>query len=58
MGRCRSAAIVAHRAAHGSFSSVDDLWRVRGIGRVTVARLNGLVYCEAEAQAAQKGRRV
>ena len=38
-----AAAIVAYRDAHGSFSTVDDLGEVRGIGPAKLDALRGLV---------------
>jgi competence protein ComEA len=35
--------IVASRAQHGTFASVEDLRRVRGIGALTLARLRPLL---------------
>lgn len=36
VGPAKAAAIIADRDANGSFSSVDDLMRVKGIGKQTV----------------------
>lgn len=36
VGEKRAAAIVAYRAEHGLFKSVDDLAKVPGIGRSTI----------------------
>ena len=38
--------ILQYRAAHGSFRSVDELERIRGIGKKTVERLRPLVTVE------------
>lgn len=38
IGPSKAQAIVAHRDKHGPFRSIDDLARVRGIGRKTVER--------------------
>jgi competence protein ComEA len=43
IGPATAAAIVADRAAHGPFRSVDDLGRVRGIGDAKLAQLRDLV---------------
>jgi competence protein ComEA len=43
IGPATAAAIVADRAAHGPFSAVDDLARVRGIGDAKLAQLRDLV---------------
>ena len=38
VGEKKAATIVAYRDAHGPFSSVDELSKVKGIGAVTVDR--------------------
>jgi len=43
IGPATAAAIVAYRDAHGSFSTVDDLGEVRGIGPAKLDVLRGLV---------------
>jgi competence protein ComEA len=43
VGPATAQAIVSDRAAHGSFGSVDDLDRVRGIGAAKLAQLRDLV---------------
>ncbi len=43
IGPATAAAIVAYRDAHGSFSTVDDLGEVRGIGPAKLDALRGLV---------------
>ncbi len=43
IGPAKAQAIVAHRDKHGPFRSVDDLARVKGIGRKTVDRNRDLV---------------
>ena len=43
IGPATAAAIVAYRDAHGSFSTVDDLGQVRGIGPAKLDALRGLV---------------
>jgi competence protein ComEA len=39
IGASRAQAIVAYRASHGGFRSVNELLRIRGIGRKLLARL-------------------
>ncbi len=39
IGPKKAEAIVAYRAAHGSFKTVDELAKVRGIGKKSVVRL-------------------
>jgi len=43
VGPKTAAAIVEYRQAHGLFTAIDDLSRVRGIGAATVERLRPLV---------------
>ena len=43
IGAGLAARIVASRAQHGIFASVDDLRRVRGIGALTLARVRPLL---------------
>jgi len=43
IGAGLAARIVASRAQHGIFASVDDLRRVRGIGTLTLARVRPLL---------------
>lgn len=43
VGPATAAAIVAHRAQHGPFGSVDELTDVRGIGPAKLDALRGLV---------------
>ena len=38
IGPAKASAIVAYRKAHGSFKSVNDLARVKGIGEATIAK--------------------
>jgi competence protein ComEA len=38
IGPAKAAAIVAHRAEHGPFKTVDDLLLIKGIGAATVQR--------------------
>ena len=37
--------IVEERASHGRYRSIRDLLRVRGLGRRTLARIEGLITC-------------
>ena len=37
MKRCAN--VLTYRASNGPFVSIDDLWRVRGIGKGTLERL-------------------
>jgi competence protein ComEA len=43
IGPATAAAIIRDREAHGPFTSVDDLTRVRGIGEAKLAQLRDLV---------------
>jgi competence protein ComEA len=43
IGPAKAEAIVAYRKKHGPFSRVDDLRKVRGFGRKTVAQLRRMV---------------
>lgn len=43
IGPTKAAAIVAYRSKHGAFARVDDLRRVKGFGRKTVANLRTMV---------------
>lgn len=45
IGVKRAQAIVAYRAIHGSFATIDALAVVPGIGPATVANLEGLAHC-------------
>lgn len=38
MGKAKAAAIVKDREANGKFTSVDDLDRVKGIGKATIEK--------------------
>jgi competence ComEA-like helix-hairpin-helix protein len=42
--------IVANRQTHGAFGSIDELMRVRGIGRRTFGRLQALVEVAVQPQ--------
>lgn len=52
IGPAKAQAIVAHRDKHGPFRSVDDLARVRGIGRKTVERNRDLLRLDGRTAAA------
>lgn len=43
IGKKKAAAIVANRDANGPFKSVDDLTRVKGIGKKTVEKLRPFI---------------
>lgn len=43
IGDVRAKLIISYREAHGPFASVEDLLKVRGIGRATLAALRDLV---------------
>lgn len=43
IGPTKAAAIVAYRNKHGAFTRVDELRRVKGFGRKTVANLRSMV---------------
>jgi competence protein ComEA len=43
IGPAKAAAIVAYRKKHGAFTRVDDLRRVRGFGRKTIASLRSML---------------
>ena len=49
VGPKRAAAILAVRARLGHFRSVDDLLKVKGIGRATLRRLRPLVRLDPPA---------
>ncbi len=51
IGPSKAAAILAYRADHGAFVSVDDLDNVSGIGPATMASLRDLVTVSAPAPA-------
>lgn len=46
IGPIKAEAIVRFREEHGSFSSIDDIMAVRGIGEKTVAKNRTLVSVE------------
>ena len=52
IGPKKAEAVVAYRAEHGAFATVEDLQRVRGIGPKTVAKLAPMLFVEAPAGAA------
>lgn len=39
IGEKKAAAIISYRDSHGAFNSIDDLSKVKGIGKKSVARL-------------------
>jgi competence protein ComEA len=43
VGPTTAAAILDHRTQHGPFRSVDDLLKVRGIGRAKLDQMRALV---------------
>ncbi len=43
IGRKKAGAIIAYRTENGKFSSVDELGKVRGIGKKTVEKLKPYV---------------
>jgi competence ComEA-like helix-hairpin-helix protein len=49
IGEKTARAIVAWRETHGHFSSADELEKIDGIGRMTAARLAGLVETPRDA---------
>lgn len=49
IGISKAEAIVAHRDKHGPFRSVDDLARVKGIGRKTLDRNREFIRLDARA---------
>jgi len=49
IGPAKAQAIVAHRDKHGPFRTLDDLARVRGIGRKTLDRNRELVRFDGRA---------
>ena len=44
VGPAKAAAIVQYRAKNGAFRTVDDLARVKGIGKKTIEKNRGRVY--------------
>ena len=52
IGEVRARSIIADREKNGPFRSVDDLRRVKGIGKKTVERLRSLVTVGAAAEEA------
>lgn len=49
IGVAKAEAIVAHRDKHGPFRSIDDLARVKGIGRKTLDRNREFIRLDARA---------
>jgi len=56
VGPAKAAAIVEHRRRHGPFRRVEDLARVRGIGRKTVERNRGRIVVGSREGAGARGR--
>lgn len=50
IGPALAARIVESRRQDGPFGRVEDLDRVRGIGKVTIERVRDLVVCERESK--------
>jgi len=49
IGPTKAAAIVAYRQKHGAFARIDDLRKVKGFGRKTVAKLRPSLTVELPA---------
>lgn len=43
LGHSKAAAVIQYRAKNGPFTSIDDLGKVKGIGKVTLEKLRPLV---------------
>lgn len=56
VGLVKAEAIVAYRAAHGPFRSIDDLAKVKGIGAKTIAANRDAVVVIAPEDAAPPPR--
>ncbi len=46
IGIAKAKAIVAYRAKHGDFKTIEELQNVKGIGEKLVEKLRGHVTCE------------
>lgn len=55
VGLAKAQAIVAHRDKHGPFRSIDDLGRVKGIGKKTLERNRDSIRLDARAPMPAKG---
>lgn len=51
VGKAKAAAIIKDREANGSFKSVDDLARVKGIGKATIEKNKTKLTVKGEAVA-------
>lgn len=51
IGAAKAQAIVAHRDKHGPFRSIDDLARVKGIGRKTLDRNRDFIRLDGRTTA-------
>lgn len=56
IGPAKADAIVAHRDKHGPFRSIDDLARVKGIGRKTLDRNRDFIRLDGRATTAASAR--
>jgi competence protein ComEA len=53
IGPALAARIVAEREAHGAFARIEDLARVRGIGRATIEAIRPLVVVRSDSDRAR-----
>lgn len=53
IGIAKAEAIVAHRDKHGPFRSIDDIARVKGIGRKTLDRNRDFIRLDARTATAK-----
>lgn len=57
LGPAKAKAIIMYREANGSFASVDDLDKVKGIGKATIDKMKGdLMAAPAAGEKASPGR--